>query len=124
MESKFEIYAIFKCNSSAINFALYTPKTLFLTESFKRPLQIQGLYRPYLGILHFSPLKTCSVRMYWRFNGKEKCALYAMDQFDQPIGRERALFDFVCFVALRPKSTAMVMAGQSVHLTTLFPGQA
>ena len=31
---------------------------------------------------------------------------------------------FVCFVALRPKSTAMVMAGWSVHLTTLFPGQA
>ena len=27
---------------------------------------------------------------------------------------------FVCFVALRPKSTAMVIAGQSVHLTTLF----
>ena len=32
---------------------------------------------------------------------------------------------FVClFVALRPKSTAMVIAGRSVHLTTLFPGQA
>ena len=31
---------------------------------------------------------------------------------------------FVCFVALRPKSTAMVIAGQSVHLTTLFPGHA
>ena len=31
---------------------------------------------------------------------------------------------FVCFVALRPKSTAMVMAGWSFHLTTLFPGQA
>ena len=30
---------------------------------------------------------------------------------------------FVC-VALRPKSTAMVIAGRSVHLTTLFPGQA
>ena len=30
---------------------------------------------------------------------------------------------FVCFVALRPKSTAMVIAGRSVHLTTLFPGQ-
>ena len=30
-----------------------------------------------------------------------------------------------CFVvALRPKSTAKVMAGRSVHLTTLFPGQA
>ena len=32
-------------------------------------------------------------------------------------------FCFV-FVALRPKSTAMVIAGRSVHLTTLFPGQA
>ena len=31
---------------------------------------------------------------------------------------------FVCFSALRPKSTAMVIAGRSVHLTTLFPGQA
>ena len=34
---------------------------------------------------------------------------------------------FVClfvFVALRPMSTAMVIAGQSVLLTTLFPGQA
>ena len=28
------------------------------------------------------------------------------------------------FVALRPKSTAMVVAGRSVHITTLFPGQA
>ena len=27
---------------------------------------------------------------------------------------------FVCFGALRPKSTAMVIAGRSVHLTTLF----
>ena len=32
-------------------------------------------------------------------------------------------FVFVFFVALRPKSTAMVIAGRSVHLTTLFPGQ-
>ena len=37
-------------------------------------------------------------------------------------GRQNNLF--VCFVALRPKSTAMVIAGRSVHLTTLFPGQA
>ena len=28
------------------------------------------------------------------------------------------------FVALRPMSTAMVIAGRSVHLATLFPGQA
>ena len=33
-------------------------------------------------------------------------------------------FSYVCFVALRPKSTAMEMTGRSVHLTTLFPGQA
>ena len=42
-------------------------------------------------------------------------------------------FDHICptdisfvfvFVALRPKSTAMAIAGRSVHLTTLFPGQA
>ena len=32
----------------------------------------------------------------------------------------KAKFLFVCFVALRPKSTAMVIAGLSVHLTTLF----
>ena len=31
---------------------------------------------------------------------------------------------FVCFVAFRPTSTAIVMAGRLVHLTTLFPGQA
>ena len=30
----------------------------------------------------------------------------------------------VGFVALHTKSTAMVNAGRSVHLTTLFPGQA
>ena len=39
----------------------------------------------------------------------------------------RLVMSAVClfvFVALRPKSTAMVMAGRSVHLTTLFPGQA
>ena len=34
------------------------------------------------------------------------------------------ILGFVCFFALRPKSTAMVIAGRSVHLTTLFPGQA
>ena len=33
-------------------------------------------------------------------------------------------FSTFAFVALRPKSTAMVIEGRSVHLTTLFPGQA
>ena len=31
---------------------------------------------------------------------------------------------FVCFVAIRPKSTAMVKAGRSDHLTTIFPRHA
>ena len=35
--------------------------------------------------------------------------------------RHRFLF---VFIALRPMSTTMVIAGRSVHLTTLFPGQA
>ena len=34
------------------------------------------------------------------------------------------LFVLFCFVALRPKSTAKVIAGRSVHLTALFPRQA
>ena len=49
------------------------------------------------------------------------------NNFDTDQEQGFAEFDlclFVCFVALRPKSTAMVMAGRSVHLTTLFPGQA
>ena len=33
-------------------------------------------------------------------------------------------FFFFFFVALHHKSTALVMAGRSVHLTTLCPGQA
>ena len=41
--------------------------------------------------------------------------------FDE-LGKE--LVCLFVFVALRPMSTAMVIAGRSVHLTTLFPGQA
>ena len=37
---------------------------------------------------------------------------------------EKENFVLFVFVALRPMSTAMVIAGRSVHLTTLFPGQA
>ena len=40
------------------------------------------------------------------------------------MGFDVGMFVLFCLVALRPKSTAMVMAGQSVHLTTHFPGQA
>ena len=43
----------------------------------------------------------------------------SLDSFDVHLK-----FFFFVLVALRPMSTAMVIAGQSVHLTTLFPGQA
>ena len=39
-------------------------------------------------------------------------------------GRHNISRKSVCFLALHPKSTAMVIAGRSVHLTTPFPGQA
>ena len=39
-------------------------------------------------------------------------------------GQNLAIVCLFVFVALRPMSTAMVIAGRSVHLTTLFPGQA
>ena len=40
------------------------------------------------------------------------------------LGHNLWLIDFFVFVALCPMSTAKVIAGRSVHLTTLFPGQA
>ena len=49
---------------------------------------------------------------------------FVVYQLFQKFLQEHYQFLFVCFVALRPKSTAMVMAGRSVHLGTLFPGQA
>ena len=40
------------------------------------------------------------------------------------MGKRELVVCLFVFVALRPMSTAMVIAGRSVHLTTLFPGQA
>ena len=40
------------------------------------------------------------------------------------LSKQFNLFFCFVFVALRPMSTAMVIAGRSVHLTTLFPDQA
>ena len=54
--------------------------------------------------------------------------IYPFGAIRGPIGATRSYIYLgwllVGFVALRPKSTAMVIAGRSVHLTTLFPGQA
>ena len=52
----------------------------------------------------------------------EHCGILTSVDSDQPVQPPVCLF--VCLFALRPKSTAMVIAGRSVHLTTLFPGQA
>ena len=60
----------------------------------------------YVAILTFGPVHEISNNVEC---GTSKAS-------DQP-----ALF---VFVALRPMSTAMVIAGGSVHLTTPFPGQA
>ena len=51
----------------------------------------------------------------------QQCGILTSVDSDEPVVPP---FLFVCFVVLRPKSTALVMAGRSVHLTTLFPGQA
>ena len=48
------------------------------------------------------------------------CVCHAFASVTFPFG----ILVYVCFLALRPKSTALVIAGRSVHLTTLFPGQA
>ena len=57
-----------------------------------------------------------------RLNG---CAgLFEPQLLPDVIGTKISCLFFVCCVALHPKSTAMVMAERSVHLTTLFPGQA
>ena len=61
---------------------------------------------------------------YWNINIASLVNLLSREQITKVLIRLRVWSLFVCFVALRPKSTAMVIAGRSVHLTTLFPGQA
>ena len=51
----------------------------------------------------------------------QQSALSHLVEFHQT--SQESSFGFVCFVALRPKSTAMDMAGRSVHLTTFFLGK-
>ena len=51
-------------------------------------------------------------------------SVFVMQFFVSFLYSEKQLKDInillFCFVAFRPKSTAMVIAGRSVHLTTLF----
>ena len=64
-----------------------------------------------------------TLRKRLRFSKQKAVKLF---QFVKKIHRfvGDALVCLFVFVALRPMSTAMVIAGRSVHLTTLFPGQA
>ena len=50
--------------------------------------------------------------------GMAKCHMPFLGPFD--LALDLFVFCLLVFVALRPKSTAMVIAGRSVHLTTLF----
>ena len=54
----------------------------------------------------------------------DKTGLLISDHYIKPFSDFVVFVCLFVFVALRPMSTAMVIAGQSVHLTTLFPGQA
>ena len=58
--------------------------------------------------------------------GNEEKVLVHWQDLQLPLlARVQPLARICClFVASRPKSTAMVIAGRSVHLSTLFPGQA
>ena len=71
---------------------------------------------------HYDQDNKAGFTLYERFtlNEMDMCNIIRI----RSIERTQILFMFVCYVALRPKSTAMVIAGRSVHLTTLFPGQA
>ena len=58
-------------------------------------------------------------------NEKEKNSKIKQEETEnvkriQTMNVSNQCFVLFCFVALRPKSTAMVIAGRSVHLTTLF----
>ena len=61
-------------------------------------------------------MRSCKIAILLFYMDDENTYLLRQTVFESNI--------FVCFVALRPKSTAMVIAERSVHLTTLFPGQA
>ena len=81
--------------------------------------------------MHFLPLSLHLLhnlfRRHQETNLSGKHLLKQKNSLKLKVYQNLFVFLFVClfvFVALRPMSTAMVIAGRSVHLTTLFPGQA
>ena len=74
----------------------------------------------------FFPLIVALLRRCFLDNGNRLyCSKFVFIDTDMCTNnlRTRVHLLFVCFIALRSKSTAMVMVGRSVHLTTLFPRQ-
>ena len=78
-------------------------------------------FHPASRSVHSTPADNTRKRV-WQYIEKEKEKKKGLSIFTFITPRRDIMF-FVCFVALRPKSTAMVIAGQSVHLTTLFLGR-
>ena len=65
-----------------------------------------------------STLYRCTERSYTYSTRKERQLSRPLNNLQK--GSSLFLEYDICVVALRPKSTVMVMAGRSVHLTTLF----
>ena len=111
-KKKWDLYIFMSClppyNS---NFRYFEIKPLVL-----RPLNLPDLTVQELFIL---------MAQFGQITGQKRLAiiLRILGEIQQAQSKHMICL-FVCFVALRPKSTAMVIAGRSVYLTTLFPGQA
>ena len=88
------------------------------SRDFSRPLSVfQVLFKANLFSMTFQDSPVYSSTFQACANPEYQCFSLAPTDTDSVV--------IVClFVALCPKSTAMVIAGRSVHLTTLFPGQA
>ena len=63
----------------------------------------------------------CHIFLYNKIGTKKILSLYDKTT---SVYTPRSSGGLFVFVALRPMSTAMVIVGRSVHLTTLFPGHA
>ena len=91
-------------------------RRIWVCTVYKRPTK----WRQGLNELNITPrVLEITSRNFWKCKTLEwDCANPDVCPFMETVGW------LVGFVALRPKSTAMVIAGRSVHLTTLFPGRA
>ena len=75
------------------------------------------------GLIYFIQMSKSKYQHFYPYAFLKKLRL-KKGLFLGPFFLKKQIIWLVGFVALRPRSTAMVIAGRSVHLTTLFPGQA